>query len=38
MKVASKKSAPKKSPFMAINKKGLQQIKGGALVIVDMVL
>ncbi len=36
MKLASKKSAPKKSPFTAINKQGLQQVKGGALVIVEV--
>jgi len=29
MKLLSKKSAPKKSPFTAINKQELKQVKGG---------
>jgi len=29
MKLSSKKSAPKKSPFTAINKQDLKQVKGG---------
>jgi len=38
MKLASKKSVIKKSPFVAINKKELQQVKGGLLVVVDIIM
>ncbi len=34
MKLASKKSVPKKSPFTAINRQELKQVKGGVIVIV----
>jgi len=33
MKLLSKKSAPKKSPFTAINKQELKEVKGGRLTI-----
>ncbi len=33
MKLSGKKSAPKKSPFMAINKQGLKEVKGGIVVV-----
>jgi len=31
MKLSSKKSAPKKSPFVTINKQELKEVKGGKL-------
>jgi len=33
MKLSSRKSAPKKSPFKAINKQELKEVKGGIVVI-----
>jgi len=35
MKLFSKKSAPKKTPFVAINKPELKQVKGGFIIFIE---
>jgi len=35
MKLSSKKAAPKKSPFTAINKQELKEVKGGFIIFIE---